>query len=63
MDNLPQPKTLITLVMKRSLYNSDPENETGRLWNMWYGGDGEASDEAVEAWHNAKTESEQDNIK
>jgi hypothetical protein len=61
MDNLAEPKTIITLSMKRALYNSDPENESSRLWNMWNGGDGEASDEGVESWYNTKTESEQDN--
>jgi hypothetical protein len=61
MNNLPKPKTIITLAMKRALYNSDPENESSRLWNMWNGGDGEASDEGVEAWYNTQAESEQDN--
>jgi len=48
MDNLPKPKTIIPLAIKRGLYNSDPLNEPSRLWNMWNGGDGEASDEGVE---------------
>ncbi|MFZ2171034.1 MAG: hypothetical protein WAW61_15525 [Methylococcaceae bacterium] len=45
--------------MKRALYNSDPLNETSRLWNMWNGGNGEASDDGVEGWYNTK--SKQDN--
>ena len=61
MDKLPKPKTIIPLAIKRELYNSDPENESSRLWNMWNGGDGEASDEGGEGWYNTKTESEQDN--
>lgn len=63
MDKLPKPKTTITIAKKRALYDSDPLNETSRLWNMWNGGDGEASDEGVEAWYNAKIESEQGNMK
>jgi len=61
MDNLPKPKITITLSMKRALYNSDPENESSRLWNMWNGGDGEASDEGVESWYNTQAETKQDN--
>ena len=60
MDNLAKPKTTIPLSIKRALYNSDPENESSRLWNMWNGGDGEASDEGVEGWYNKQSESEQD---
>jgi len=56
MDNPPKPKTTIPLAIKRELYNSDPLNETNRLWNMWNGGDGEASDEGVESWYNTETE-------
>jgi len=61
MENLPKPKTIIPLAIKRGLYNSDPLNEPSRLWNMWNGGDGEASDEGVEGWYNTRAESEQDN--
>jgi len=61
MDDLAKPKTTITITMKRALYNSDPLNEPSRLWNMWNGGDGEASDEGVEGWYNTRAESEQDN--
>jgi hypothetical protein len=32
----------------RELHNSIPLNETARLTNLWYGGDGEPGNEAVE---------------
>jgi hypothetical protein len=35
--------------MKRALSNSDPENQSSRLWNMW---NGEASDEGMETEYN-----------
>ncbi|GEM_PF-2148653 len=55
------PKTIISLAIKQELNNSDPLNEPSRLWNMWSGGDREASDEGVEGWYNKQAETEQDN--
>jgi hypothetical protein len=63
MDCLPKPKTIITVAMKRELYNRAPLNESSRLWNMWNGGDGEPSDEGMESWYDAQAESEQANHK
>lgn len=45
---------MMTIEQIRDLYDRDPLNENARLWDMWYGGDGEASDDALLSWYNSK---------